>query len=57
MHFLLQDEAEQASFTWHADAQDIGHEGQHMTTIIVSLSNECSSMRFEIIALVSGLSA
>ena len=45
MHFLLQDAAEQASFTWHADADDIGHKGQHMTTIIVSLSNECSGMR------------
>ena len=45
MHFLLQDASEQASFTWHADAYDIGHEGQHMTTIIVNLSDECSAMR------------
>ena len=45
LHFLLQDAAEQASFTWHADAEDIGHKGQHMTTVIVSLSDECSGMR------------
>ena len=44
MHFLLQDAAEQASFTWHADADDIGA-GEHMTTIIVSLSDEWSGMR------------
>ena len=45
MHFLLQDQTQQASFSWHADADDIGHEGIHMTTVIVSLSNVPSCMR------------
>ena len=45
MHFLLQDESQQASFSWHDDASDIGHEGVHMTTVIVSLSDVTSCMR------------
>ena len=45
MHLLLQDESQQASFSWHDDASDIGHEGVHMTTVIVSLSNVPSCMR------------
>ena len=45
MHFLLQDDSQQASFSWHDDASDIGHEGMHMTTVIVSLSKVPSCMR------------
>jgi hypothetical protein len=45
MHFLLQDDSQQASFSWHDDASDIGHEGMHMTTVIVSLSSVPSCMR------------
>ena len=45
MHFLLQDQTQQASFSWHADADDIGHQGIHMTTVIVSLSDVRSCMR------------
>ena len=45
MHFILQDHSQQASFSWHDDSRDIGHEGYHMTTIIVSLSTELSCMR------------
>ena len=44
MHFLMQDASEQASFTWHDDATDIGADS-HMTTVIVSLSKELSGMR------------
>ena len=45
MHFLLQDDSQQASFSWHDDASDIGHKGIHMTTVIVSLSIVPSCMR------------
>ena len=45
MHFLLQDDSQQASFSWHDDASDIGHKGMHMTTVIVSLSIVPSCMR------------
>lgn len=49
MHFLLQDETQQASFSWHSDDEDIrtarGRDGCEMTTVIVSLSEECSGMR------------
>ena len=45
MHFLLQDDSQQASFSWHDDASDVGHEGMHMTTVIVSLSIVPSCMR------------
>ena len=45
LHFLLQDNSEQASFSWHDDASDIGHEGMHMTTVIVNLSAHPSCMR------------
>ena len=48
MHFLLQDQSQQAEFTWHADDEDIAASGfpaSAMTTVIVSLSRERSAMR------------
>lgn len=47
MHFLLQDPTEQASFSWHDDSADLGNEGDnvHMTSVIVSLSQQVSGMR------------
>ena len=49
LHFLLQDETEQASFSWHDDAYDLELSSKmhasEMTTVIVSLSEACSGMR------------
>ena len=49
LHFLLQDETEQASFSWHDDAYDLEISSKmhasEMTTVIVSLSEACSGMR------------
>ena len=51
LHFLLQDETQQAVFSWHNDAHDILTRGQprqaaeEMTTVIVSLSDVRSAMR------------
>jgi hypothetical protein len=45
IHFLLQDQTLQSSFSWHDDGTDIGHEGRHMTSVIVSLTDERSAMR------------
>ena len=49
MHFLAQDSTKQAVFSWHDDAEDIGHAGRRpswdMTTVIVNLSQQFSGMR------------
>ena len=52
MHLLLQDETQQASFSWHNDAEDILVKGEtsrsaaeEMTTVVVSLSEVRSAMR------------
>ena len=49
LHFLLQDETEQASFSWHDDAHDLAmlskSHASEMTTVILNLSDECSGMR------------
>ena len=51
MHFLIQDQSQQAELSWHDDSEDIRPEsGPHygsedMTTVIVSLSEERSGMR------------
>ena len=49
LHFLLQDETEQASFSWHDDAYDLAipnkKHASEMTTVIVNLATECSGMR------------
>ena len=49
LHFLLQDETQQASFSWHDDAYDLAipnkTHASEMTTVIVNLSHECSGMR------------
>ena len=51
MHFLLQDATQQASFSWHSDAEDIvtrnepRQVAEEMTTVIVSLSDVHSAMR------------
>ena len=50
MHFLQQDETQQASFSWHSDGEDITDQGclrtDEMTTVIVQLSDgEVSAMR------------
>ena len=49
MHFLAQDSTKQAVFSWHDDAEDIGHAGRRpswdMTTVIVNLSQQLSGMR------------
>ena len=51
LHFLLQDATQQATFSWHNDAEDILTRGQprqaaeEMTTVIVSLSDVRSAMR------------
>lgn len=49
LHFLLQDETQQAAFSWHSDGEDLAGNGladsSQMTTVIVNLSHECSGMR------------
>ena len=49
LHFLLQDETQQALFSWHADAEDLqglmSECTDDMTTVIVHLSDEESGMR------------
>ena len=48
MHFLQQDNSQQASFSWHSDAEDLTDSTDRvhdMTTVIVSLSDEMSGMR------------
>ena len=49
LHFLTQDESQQALFSWHSDAEDLQGLGRRalsdMTTVIVGLSHECSGMR------------
>ena len=49
LHFLAQDETQQASFSWHSDGEDLKGRGMpgtsDMTTVIVHLSHECSGMR------------
>ena len=49
LHFLAQDETQQASFSWHSDGEDLKGRSMpdtsDMTTVIVHLSHECSGMR------------
>lgn len=48
MHFLKQDESQQASFSWHSDAEDLKQTVRRdlMTTVIVQLTkDEASGMR------------
>ena len=50
LHFLLQDETQQASFSWHDDGEDLidlsgPNHARDMTTVIVNLSCVCSGMR------------
>ena len=49
LHFLAQDETQQALFSWHSDGEDLRSIGRadpsDMTTVIVHLSHECSGMR------------
>lgn len=48
-HILCQDVTQQASFSWHSDAEDLqglgGADRSQMTTVIVNLSHGCSGMR------------
>ena len=48
MHFLLQDETQQAAFSWHSDVEDLQASSQRtsdMTTVIVNLTDELTGMR------------
>ena len=49
LHFLAQDETQQALFSWHSDGEDLTGVGNadtsDMTTVIVHLSHERSGMR------------
>ena len=50
LHFLVQDETQQAVFSWHDDGEDLQEISarygvDHMTSVIMNLSDACSGMR------------